>query len=205
MNTAERPTPQIKGFTPQASHLCPRCGTLARILYRNNGQEVDRPSPAPGYREIRFVAGALLIENEHHDGGNGANSNYFGHCGLVLPALGDTIESFVNQLYMRLHPNHYGFSYTPQSQDKIIRKRIINFDRVAFLNSPWMFLAPAREPGEAPVYFMACPSLIQTILATGSVPPPGSPSKIKIPKEEQFKLTELFLEMIGAVTEDRNF
>lgn len=192
--------PRIHGFTRVSAHICPRCGTAARILYVATGGPQEKENTATGYRETRFATGTLLISNDHFDNGHGAQYGYYGSCGYLVPTLASATEAFINQLYARLHPKFYGYSYNNEAPDK----RIVSFDVQAILKAPWLLWAKAIEPGEPPIALLPHPSLLRLALMTGSIPKVGT-TVAQLDQKQIEAAPAAFLAAIGATTEARSF
>jgi hypothetical protein len=194
---SEIEAPRLRGYTKTNSHACPRCHTLARVLYRRVGNNPpEREHQAQGFTEVRFGTGTLLIGANHVDNGY---AGYYGYqvnatCGYIVPSSTTSPESFIQQVYERLHyhgtrPDH----------------RIVGFDWAAMLRQPWVLTVPAQEKGEPSLQLLPHPNLLRAIMARGGkVPKPGENVK-DLDGQERVVAIENFLKAIHARTETRPF
>ena len=188
--------PRLHGYTRVNSHVCPRCGSLARVLFvRDFAYPPQRENSVEGYQERRFGPGTMLIGQTHLDNGYGGWYGYqVNHvCGYIVPSAMNNPETFIQQLYARLPYN--GAAPT---------ERIVRFDVNAFLAQPWILHVPALEPGEPEIILLPHPNLLRAILVRGKIPPP----KTMVPDltaQEQQAARAKFLAVIGAETEAKAF
>lgn len=193
---SEMDFPRLRGYAKVNSHVCPRCRALARVLYRRVGDNPpEREHSAQGFSEIRFGTGTLLIGAAHMDTGY---SGYYGYqvnsiCGYIVPNSTNSPESFIQQMYERLH-------YHGSRPDQ----RIVGFDWAALLAQPWVLTASAQERGEPAIKLLPHPNLLRAILARGQVPKPGE-NVPDLDGQERLTALENFLRVIKARTEPRSF
>jgi hypothetical protein len=194
--------PRINGFIKVNSHICPRCGDAARVLYRANGLPPERDNNQQGFREFRFATGTLLIHSTHIDNGYGVAYPYYGPCGYFVPQLLPSPEAYINQLFARLFTTFYGFGGYANTASTPLR--ITKFDVKRTLAQPWVLSVPASEKGERPLILMPHPALLRHALVFGAVPAAKTPIA-QISKDQAESAPSLFLAAIGAVTEERTF
>ena len=174
MATPTQSVPRIGGFIPISAHDCTRCGALARVMYaaipgdppEREGKHMD------SYREYRTPDGAFakLVGWNHHE----EQTAYYYYnwrakpCGYVLPLpADDKPEQFIQQIYGMF------FSYPHKPLERIVR-----FDVDAFLSSPLVIRAEARDIGplemRQPIIMLAGKNMLRYIMATGKVPVSGT-------------------------------
>lgn len=174
MVTPTASIPRIGGFSVISAHDCTRCGGLARVLYAANpGEPPEREGKHMDmYREFRSPDGlyAQLVGWNHYEEPNTAY--YYQNwrakpCGYatINPAQ-DLPDQFIQQVYRSF------FSYPHKPAERIVR-----FDVDAFLASPLVIRADARDVGPVemrrPILLIANKAMLRYIMATGKTPPTG--------------------------------